>query len=855
MKYSSKLLSYFTRGKLSIFLTLVIFLITGCGDLKDHEQSQVVVENSQLNPNCKIDEEKLAQMLDLDVSSDISCVEKTFNIFIKLVKSGRPGHLSKDELDLFLQKYFKEKHKAISSWLNILFKFNYLLMDSNSQKFIHQEKLTILFNILYFINKQAPQVLKSMRGEDFTQLNAQTYLTQNRVEFAKFLEKLKDYFEEVYRNPTNTEQMIDLAETLDNIKNDKNTVAIEEAKSFLFIKRLILGGQSIKFNHSDLGKLIKKIPQIGLLVMDAYALSKLKFEDDLSLFTLLGNLATNFRASIHYGQLDRTELFKIDEALLALTNASKTKHNFLQYKDSILKVKKVLVGNEKAAFTTLDLSSMTSHVFAIVEKVERYHKFYQLYKNEINNPKLHYFNPEEKSYGFTNSDYVHFKNFTALLNRYRLNKGKQLSSIFSMENNKSLSGIIEHTVIEYVGALFFKNYGVPDKNAYLGYRLEYDNILKIMSDFSSVLVGQKIITDGRQANTAETIILNTNLFNLTGNGGITIELDEFVPFATNALSSFKVSKIALDNFIRFCGMSADSKEISNECYKKYFYQAFFEQDNLKPFLPRMVDEFENFSDADRMFFINEVQHFSRLCPYPDSKLSKGDLMAAIMGFFSIENAMLMFEKNNDNSLNREEVVEAYNFFEAALKRLLQTSDNPDKQNLQQRLSRAIFYYLVDYNKTPTDLGDLMKVIGYQLRLKKPEGADRVTIAAILKTISTTSTTNRLNPGECYSPTHYQIIQLIESQFGVNGKNYAAFLRNRMEKSQRLNGFVVSELIQNYGVDVTKSIMQIFIDQKILTKHEISMILLDLSDFYADLVGKRNLKKFKKWANDHTYIDL
>jgi hypothetical protein len=855
MEYFIAFMGTINRMKLSTFLTVVIFMLSGCGDMKDHQQALVVVENSQLNPNCKIDEEKLALMLEQDVTADINCVEKTLNIFIKLVKSGKPGHLSQDELDLFLKKYFKEKHKVISSWLSLLFKFNYLLMDSNSQKFIHQEKLTTLFNILYYINKQAPTVLHSIRSEQLSQQNATTYLSQNRVEIEKFLETLKDYLEEVYRNPTDTEQLIDLAETLDNIKDEKNAEGIEKAKSFLFIKRLLLGGKSIKFSHADLGKLITKLPQIGMMVLDAYALSKINFDDDISQYSLLAKLTTNFKASIHYGQLDRTELFKVDEALNALSKIDGIGKDILKYKDAILKAKKVFAGNEKDSFTTLDLNNISFHVLYIVDKLERYNKFFNRFKNELTDPDKITFNSENKSFGYINSDYNHFKDFTRLVNRYRLYKGKQLSSIFSIENNKNFAGIIEYTIIEYLGSLFYKIYGVPDKNAYLGFRLEYENILKIMSDFSSYLIGNKIITDGRQSNTTETIILNSNLFNLTGNGGVTIELDEFVPFAVNVLSSMKVSQITLENLNRLCGNAIELKEVSTECYKKYFYEAYFDQDNLRPFLPRMMAEVDQFSREDKTQFIDEVQHFSRLCPYPDSKVTKGDMMAAIMGFYSIENAMIMFEKTGDNSLNREEVIDAYNFFEGALKRLLQTSDDPEKQNIQQRLSRAIFYYLVDYKKTPAELGDLMKVLAYQLRLKRPDGADRVTLAAILKTISTTSTTNRLNPGLCVSPVHFQVINKIESKFAARGKIFAAFLREKMQKPQRLNALVVADIIHTFGIDDAKSIMQVFADQKILTKFEISMILLDLSDYHKDKIGKKNLKKLKKWAKDQTFVDL
>jgi len=34
-----------------------------------------------------------------------------------------------------------------------------------------------------------------------------------------------------------------------------------------------------------------------------------------------------------------------------------------------------------------------------------------------------------------------------------------------------------------------------------------------------------------------------------------------------------------------------------------------------------------------------------------------------------------------------------------------------------------------------------------------------------------------------------------------------------------------------------------------------MILLDLSDYHVEKIGKKNLKKLKKWAKDQTFVDL
>jgi hypothetical protein len=375
-----------------------------------------------------------------------------------------------------------------------------------------------------------------------------------------------------------------------------------------------------------------------------------------------------------------------------------------------------------------------------------------------------------------------------------------------------------------------------------------------MDDYASYLLSNKIITDGRQKNTAETIILNSNLFNLTGNGGLTIELDEFVPFAVNVLSSMKISQLALDYFNLRCGNSPEVNEITTACYKQYFYEAFFNESNLKPFVPRMISEIESYNKQDELQFIDEVQHFSRLCPYPDSFVTKGDIMAAVMGFYSIENSMIMFEKNGDNMLNPDEVMDPYNFFEDALKRLLKTSDN-EKQNIAQRLSKAIFYYLVDYNKTPESASDLMKVLAYQLRIKRPDGADRVTLAAILKTISTTSTTNRLNPGFCPRPTQINTIQIIQEKFDVRGVRFANHLTQQMEVPQRLNANVIASFASKFGVDDTIDMLDIFVMNKSITKFEMAMILLDLTDYHKDTIGKKAIKKIKKWAKKTTFIDL
>ena len=147
-------------------------------------------------------------------------------------------------------------------------------------------------------------------------------------------------------------------------------------------------------------------------------------------------------------------------------------------------------------------------------------------------------------------------------------------------------------------------------------------------------------------------------------------------------------------------------------------------------------------------FIRAMERFTRTCYDEDLKKNYQrpyldvDLIGIFAGLFNIESTLVRFDYNKDNILAGKEVEDTYQHFKKPLSVILNQKLKGKLPGIQKILLEPLFYFLINELRVPTLkfnefgklIGDISKLIGYSLKLKKHRKESRInqiTIATIL----------------------------------------------------------------------------------------------------------------------------
>src|SRR5690606_16887133 len=83
---------------------------------------------------CKIDTERLKNLLKEHVYGEIDCIEKNFDQFSKLVDRPDKESIDKNDLSKFVNHFFKENSKEIVKALDLLFDLNLIGLRAPQRK-------------------------------------------------------------------------------------------------------------------------------------------------------------------------------------------------------------------------------------------------------------------------------------------------------------------------------------------------------------------------------------------------------------------------------------------------------------------------------------------------------------------------------------------------------------------------------------------------------------------------------------------------------------------------------------------------------------------------------------------------
>ncbi len=731
----------------NLFLFLVFGLtLAGCGDLMGSKVVKRGLDGAQFSVDCALDVGKFSLILEENISSQIRCLGENLNLFVKVVKSEKPGYLSRIQLEKYLAEFRPDVKPEMIRGLKSVFDIGHLITGEDPD-FISKQTIDKVINFALIFNQEAALNF----GPIFQNESPVTYaLHQNhrdRVSGANkaIIQALRMIFNPDRRGEVHKLNIIRL---LESFSTEETREGIESAKKVLFLKKVLFGGESEVITHSELEKLILNFDHMLLISLDIVRYKYIILKQE-SILQLLKRDINDLYDMITQGPLNNRDtelLFTVQEAIdAAKVFIEKDKFDIDKYKNLISEVKKIVMRGNTSDVRGIELKNLFVHAKSLLQTGTVFHRIYDKFKAQLDSTR-----PVEETIDF--DEYRHtypehqaeLDQFERITKKYRFMRGEFLSPYYVVGSKRNADAIVEIAMLEYVIKLVFQTYGSPSPNndAVGGFSIDKEQMRKVLKKFENELIDLDLVIPGRLITTADNISLLGTLFQYQSDKNKVMDVNEATEFGVSLIGSisisddlfdyFKSQKCTQDKFDRFDPACVRANFWKGFCtYYKSYYPLMFQSMNA----PKKCEDFQ--PSAENMLFLDKSISAARTCNfYTDGNkeeihYSTGDMMSIVLALMHAETTVLRWDVNNNNIMDPDEVDKAYEIYSPALDGFLE-----GKSGIIKKLKKQIFQYLIKYEQIPDekDFGSLWKFVKFLLSFKKESPATRKTIVSVLNVI-------------------------------------------------------------------------------------------------------------------------
>lgn len=738
------------------FLLALMFILTSCGDLFMKSKSDDTI--STPFATCSLDTEALAQIFSKNIEGDIICLEENLNLFIRVVKTDRPGNLSLKELKKYIANQLPHVDEETISALEAIFEINSLL-TGDDRNYIRGKNVQLLVDLFIDINKTFVQnnLLEFFQGEEVVSFEEHN---RRKAIIYHSLKHLSESLGKVHKENSNS---LDVESFVSKFSSEKNAEVLENIKMSLIVKKLILGEGVEKFTAVELKRLISIMADVGKVLFDIMNLPKTKgslFDDEEVLNALKEGVET-LKKNFYFPYASLETVFSLDDLKSIIEEYFPKYARFLVYEKEILEVKYILLNNRSSTFSVKDVYTLIDEfVLKYLEKALFFYRTYYAHENYYVLPERLLGAPTKSHYR-SQIEYDLRRDFDRILKNYKFFKGSLSIPYYTSAYRRNIRGMVEVVLLEDIVTKFFSVYGEKDSSVFGNYFMNLELLEKLMISFEGLLEGEGVITEGRAKSTASTIALVTSLFQTQSNGDAKIEVPEFVEFAITMFSSIELTEEYYKVIEQNCTLDEEGR-FSQQCFNENFLDFISSKADRADYSEHfsgLVSFLEKLDDNEYSKYFDHTATFSRTCTtFNDGTsvpMSKNEMIIMWAGLLNVEQSFIRFDEpvsgsvlQADNHLDDSEVRAAYPIFEQAIQGML-----PHKK--LEKLSKLIFFYLVKYKKVPNfndlnskkDYWRLSKEVGHLLKFMIGRGAelipfmpkmkyeaDRMTFAAVLELI-------------------------------------------------------------------------------------------------------------------------
>lgn len=745
-------------NKLSVFFILIIMQLTlsGCGDLFGKKVVEKPLNSSRLKADCELDMDQFSEILEAPITPAINCLEKNLNIFMDVSELGKGGKLSRVALTNYLKRNRREIPENTYSIINAIFSLS-TLITGEKKDFISRENVAKIIDLVRQFNLHSYRYYSYTFGS--TAPATLEVHESHRAHVEAAAHEIEKALEKIYVADRGGQiHYLDIMELIKGFVKEGDEETLEKIEGMLFVKKIILGGDTATITHKELGFIFSHLPKLLSLVLDVVRFEYLTLEQKDTMTFIKEDVIDMANILFHPVRGDRRfeGLFDVDMAIKGIDrfikddNKKLTKYRVL-IKEAVRVFTKtkndkfdiLLNENEEQWVTGKDLEKIFSHAFNVTSRALAFHQFYNSpnIKPLLESPQSVNLNPKDFELEFPQNK-VDLVEFTRIVNTYRYMKGSFNMTYYSLDYRRNPNGAAEISMYEYLIKTFFGYYG---SSLSMG-----DKQLRgILKKFENELIEMDIILPRRSRNTAETIALLGSLFQSQSDDNKVLDVDEATEFAISLVTAIDAKKKLFASYGPLDCARDDYNRLDPVCFKDNFYKTICE--NYRPHFPRLFAYLgadpkagceQNFNSEHNMAYLNSAAQAARSCHiYPDDnseiEYSEGDVMSILLAMMHIETTITRWDKNLNNTMDPNEVNDAWSIYRPAIIGMLpdQLKNLPEK--LQETVAKLIYQYLVKFEESPKLEGkDLWKTLGNLAKLlAKKAPAHRKNIASILKVVS------------------------------------------------------------------------------------------------------------------------
>jgi len=673
-----------------IFLNLLILLFSSCSDLEDNKVVKREIESQRFRVECVMDVNAFADIWKKNISSDLKCLEENLNLFLKVVKTDRPGFLSIESLEQFVVKNRPDIKPDMIRAMRAIFDINYLITGEDPG-YISSTNVKKLIEFALLLNERSSQHFDNTFGNERktplsifrVQRNIVTDVSRELVVAARkvFVSERGDKVHQ-----------INLLDMLDSFATDDTRDEIEKAKKLLFVKKLFLGGESYEITHKEFDFLLMNLPSLLPVFFDVIRLKNVYWrekEDDqdfrdvltqASLIEILEKDTIEIDEIINDPRLasqDKEVLFTIDELIDSLKIFLKDSGDDIdKYSNIGREAKKILLGGNLVDVRGIEIKKLINHAKTLLKTSSAIHLFFnsdsfkkmmtstQPIKIDLNN-YAHVFP------GLTNE----LKIFNRIAKNYRFFLGSFKVPFYESGIRRNPDGMVEIYALEYLIKLMFQEFGAisPNSGNPFGYSIDQFQTQALFKKFQKDLINLDLLSPLWPTITTDNVSLLGTLFQLQSDTNQVMDVNEASEFGINLFSSmiisddlfeyFKTKKCEFDEFGR----------VEPNCLREHFFQALCT--NYRNHMPLFFASLGTTATCENIprseynsQFLNKSAQAARICGnYTDGEkeeiyFSQSDVNTMIMVMLHSEITILKWDKNKDNILNPDEINDAYTLY-------------------------------------------------------------------------------------------------------------------------------------------------------------------------------------------------
>lgn len=728
--------------KTLIVLLVLSLAVSGCGDLLGSKVVKRELDTSTItNLTCELDVNKFSEIMNEVIESQIRCLGESLNVFIRIVKSGKPGYLSLVQLEKYLATKPEIKPEVVRA-LKSVFDLGHLI-TGEEPGYISKATVDKVIEFAVTFNREAAKNFQPI----FRDTRPVSYIRHlsNRAQISEaskaILNKLGPIFN---RDRGNQIHKINIISLLESFSTETNREHIDKAKKILFLKKVLFGGENEVLTHQELDRLIQHFNILIQIGLDIVRYKHILLEQKSILDLLKFDVDALYKV-ITYDVLDNRDgelLFTINEAIeAAKLFFDEDDFDIEKFRNLIGEGKKIVMKGNATEVRGIELKNLFGHAQSVLQTGTIFHRIWdtlsaELIRTDDVRPDL--FDDYRNNYPKHDKE---VNQFERIARKYRFFKGEFLAPLYIRGSKRNAPAFFEIALFEYAIQLVFSAYGVPSPNqdAVGGYSIDKLKMQQLVMRFRNELFELDLITPGREIGTADNISLLGTLFQYQSDKNGFMDVNEATEFGVALFSSLNISDDMHAYMVEKGCKADDFNRLEPACFKEHFWDALRKYYSANfPLLYKFIDENKGSGNSGANgIFLQKAINAARSCNfYTDGAkeeifYSKGDFMSILLALMHAETTVIRWDKNGNNIMDASEVMDAYEIYSPALDGFLE-----GKPGIIKSLKKQIYQYMIKYEQVPNEkeFSSIWKFVKFLLSFNKKAPATRKTIVALLDVI-------------------------------------------------------------------------------------------------------------------------